>query len=152
MATCYAVETAVVGYDSTAGLGDVVLEVNEVLALLVRDDVVKVDVLVAPLEVMDYPLVRQLLLHNEDVLEKVNDALLDVEVVELRNHCFLVFQIPFVLVDQSVSFINYVSDVVENCTIGTQIQLRKLLMKTLIFFFFSLKLGIHIFDLDIVSF
>ena len=55
--TCDAEESTMVAYNRTAELGNVILEVDEVLALLVRRHIVEVDVLVAPLEVMNDPLI-----------------------------------------------------------------------------------------------
>jgi hypothetical protein len=49
-----------------------------------------VNVLIAPLEVVYNAFVSQLLLDNEQVLEKLNNPLVDVEVIELCNHCFLI--------------------------------------------------------------
>lgn len=91
VAACNAVQATVVRDDSATELGNVVFEVNQVLALLVRDHVVEMDVFVPPFEVVDYPFVRQFLFDDEQILEKVNDPLVDIEVVELRNHRFLVF-------------------------------------------------------------
>ena len=48
------------------------------------------DVFVAPLEVVDNSFIGQLFLHNEDVLEKVDDSLIDVEVIKLGYHGLLV--------------------------------------------------------------
>lgn len=80
-------------------LWDVALEVNEVLRLLSSVYIVEVDIFVAPLEVVDDPLVGQLLLQNEDVLEEIQDALLDIKVVEFCYHGLLIFQIFLVLVN-----------------------------------------------------
>ena len=55
--------------------------------------IVEMYVLVTPLEVVDNPLVSQLLFNNEYVLEKIDYSLLDVEMVKLSNHGFLVFLI-----------------------------------------------------------
>jgi hypothetical protein len=63
---------------------------------------------------MDNPLVRQLLLDNEDVLEEINDTLFDVKMVELSDHCLLVFQVPLVLVDECIPFVDHVSDIVKH--------------------------------------
>ena len=71
------------------------------------------DILVSPFEVMDDAFVRQLFLHDEDVLEKVNDALVDIKVVEFSNHGLLVFQVTFVLVDKGVPFVDDTPDVIE---------------------------------------
>lgn len=79
-----------VSHYCAAELGDVALEVNEVLRLLSSVNIVEVDVLVAPLEVVDDSLVGQLLLQNEDVLEEIQDALLDIKVVEFCNHGLLI--------------------------------------------------------------
>lgn len=79
-----------VSHYCAAELGDVALEVNEVLRLLSSVNIVEVDVLVTPLEVVDDSLVGQLLLQNEDVLEEIQDALLDIKVVEFCNHGLLI--------------------------------------------------------------
>jgi len=86
-----------------AEIRNIVLKIYKVLALLVRDDIVEVDVLIPPLEVMDDSLVSQFLLHDEQVLEEVNDALVDVEMIEFRNHGFLVFEVLLVGVDVGVT-------------------------------------------------
>jgi hypothetical protein len=49
------------------------------------------DVFIAPFEVVDYPLVSQLLFYDEQVLEKLCDPFVNVKMIELRNHSFLVF-------------------------------------------------------------
>jgi hypothetical protein len=56
-------------------------------------------VFVSPFEVVDYTLVGQFLFHNEKVLEEFSDALVNVKMVELCNHGFLVLEILFVLVN-----------------------------------------------------
>ena len=94
-------------------LWNVVLEVDKILALLVGDDIIEVDVFVTPFEVVDYALVRQLFLHDENVLEKVNYSLVYVEVIELGDHGFLVFQVALVVVDQGIALVNHTSDVVK---------------------------------------
>ena len=94
-------------------LRNIVFEVYQVFALLVRNNIVKVDILVSPFKVMDDAFVRQLFLHDEDVLEKVNDAFVDIKVIKLSNHGLLVFQVTFVSVDQGISFVDDTPDVVE---------------------------------------
>ena len=121
-----------------AELGDVVVEVNQVFALLVGGHVVEVDVLVAPLEVVDDLLVGQLLLDDENVLKEVDDAFFDIKVVELSDHGLLVLQVSFVLVNQSISLVNHVSDVVEDCAIGADVQLGQLVCQVLVLFLFLL--------------
>ena len=96
-------KSAVITDDRATELRNVVLEVDEVLTLLVCRHVVEVDVLVAPLEVVNDALVRQLLLDNEDVLEEVDDALLDVEVVELGNHRLLILQVLLILLSNLIT-------------------------------------------------
>lgn len=73
-----------------AKLGDVALEVNQVLRLLSCVHIVEVDVFVAPLEVVDDSFVGKLLLQNENVLEEIEDALLDIKVVEFCYHSLLI--------------------------------------------------------------
>ena len=119
----YAEEASMVADNSAAKLGDVVLEVDQVLALLVCGDVVEVDVFVTPLEVVNDSLVRQLFLHDECVLKEVDDALFDVEVIELSDHCFLVLEVPLVLVDQGVALVDYVSNIVKDCAVRAVVQL-----------------------------
>ena len=85
--------------DCSTELGNVVFKVDQVLALFVGDDIVEVDIFVAPFEVVDDALVSQLLLHDENVLEEVNDSLIDVKMVELSYHSLLILQITLVLVD-----------------------------------------------------
>jgi len=89
----------------------------------VSGHIVKMDVLVAPLEIMYYSFVSKLLFHDENILEEINDPLFDVEMVELSDHRFLIFQIPLVLVDQRISFIDYVPDIVKDSAVSTHIKL-----------------------------
>ena len=88
-----------VRYDCATELRNVIFEIDQILALLVRNDIVEVDVLVAPFEVVDNALVRELFLYNEDVLEEVYDSLVYIKMVEFRNHCLLILEISFILVD-----------------------------------------------------
>ena len=64
-----------------------------------RNDIVEVDVLVSPLEVVDNPLVSELFLDNEDVLKEINDTLINIEMVEFCDHGLLVLEVSFILVD-----------------------------------------------------
>ena len=82
------------------------------------------DVFVAPFEVVDDTLVCQLFLNDKDVLEKVNDALVDIEVIELCNHRLLVLQIFLVEIAQGVALINDAPNVVESLRITVPLQLR----------------------------
>tara|TARA_B110000305_G_C18982320_1_gene422189 strand:- start:169 stop:414 length:246 start_codon:yes stop_codon:yes gene_type:complete len=74
----------------SAKLGNIILKVDQVFGLFVRGNVVEMDVFVAPLKVMNNTLIRQLLLHNKDVLKKVNNSFFYVKMIELRNHRFLI--------------------------------------------------------------
>ena len=56
------------------------------------------NVFVAPLEIVNYPFVSQFLFHYEQILEKLSDSFVNVKMVKLRNHSFLVFQVFFVLI------------------------------------------------------
>ena len=84
---------------SSAELGNVILKINEILRLLMSGDIIKVNILVAPLKVMNNPFIRKLLLNNEDVLEKVNDSLFDIKVVKLGYHRLLILQISLISVN-----------------------------------------------------
>ena len=77
--------------NGTAELWNVVLEINQILALLVRDHIVKMNIFVTPFEVVDYAFVSQLLLDYKDILEEIIDALIDVKMIELCNHGLLIF-------------------------------------------------------------
>ena len=64
-AASYAVQAAMVTDHGTAKLGNVILKVHQVLGLLVGNHIVKVDILVTPLKVVDDSLIRQFLLNYE---------------------------------------------------------------------------------------
>ena len=117
-----------------------------------RRDIIEVDVLIAPLEIVNDPLISQLLLDDENVLKEVDYPFFDIEVVELGNHSLLIFQILFVLVDQSISLVNYVSDVIKNSRVGAQVHLCQLVGQILVLLFFSKQLGIHVLNLMVVPF
>jgi hypothetical protein len=53
-------------------------------------------ILVTPLKVVDDPLICEFLFNNKDVLKKLNDPFVYIEVVELSNLRFLVLQIFFI--------------------------------------------------------
>ena len=144
-------ESSMIAYNSPAELWDVVLEINQIFRLLVSGNIVKMDVLVSPLEVVNNSFISELLFDDEDVLEKVNNSLFDVKMIELRNHRLLVFKVSLILVDESISFIYDVSYVVEDRTICAHVKLRELFSEILIFFLLSLKFIVHILYLDIVS-
>ena len=153
VSTCNAEKSPVVSHYCAAEFGDVALEVNEVLRLLSSVYIVEVDVFVTPLEVVDDPLVGQLLLQNEDVLEEIQDALLDIKVVEFCYHGLLILQIFLVLVNQGVSLIYYTSDIVEDGGVSASrrfLEGGKLVLKSLVLPFLPHQLFIHVADLAIV--
>ena len=77
--------------NGTTELWNVVLEINQILALLVRNHIVKMNIFVTPFEVVDDAFVSQLLLDDKDILEEIIDALIDVKMIELCNHGLLIF-------------------------------------------------------------
>ena len=77
--------------NGTAELWNIVLEINQILALLVRNHIVKMNIFVTPFEVVDDAFVSQLLLDDKDILEEIIDALIDVKMIELCNHGLLIF-------------------------------------------------------------
>lgn len=89
------------------------------------DDIIEMNVLVAPLEVVDYSFVGQLLLNNKNVLEEVDDPLVDVKVVELSNHSLLILEVSFVRVNQGVAFVNDGADIVKNLGVSLSLQLSQ---------------------------
>jgi hypothetical protein len=110
-----------------------------------------VDVLVSPFEVVNNSFISELLFYDENVLEKVDNSLFDVKMIELCNHRLLVFKVSLILVNESISFIYDVSYVVEDRTICAHIKLRELFSEILVFFLLSLKFIVHILNLDVVS-
>ena len=56
-----------------------------------RNYIVKVNIFVTPFKVMNNALVCQFFLHYEKVLEEFNDPFVDIKVIELCNHSFLIF-------------------------------------------------------------
>ena len=152
MATGNTEESTMIADNGTTELGNVVLEVYEVLALLVRRHIVKVNVLVAPFEVMNDTLVSELLFDDEDVLEEVDDALLDIEVVELSDHGLLVLEVLLVLVDQRIPLIDNVTDIVEDGAVCAHVHLRQLVGQVLVLLLLTLQFAMHVFDLHVVAF
>jgi len=118
----------------------------------VGDDIIEMNVLVAPLEVVDYSFVGQLLLNNENVLEEVNKPLVDVEVVELSNHSLLILEVSFVRVNQGVALVNDGTDIVKNLGVSLSLQLSQGVVYSLIFPLFPFQLEVHVFNLFVVAF
>lgn len=107
MPTPNAEKSAVVTHNSPAELWDIGLKVNQVLRLLKCYHIVEMNVLVAPLEIMDDAFVCEFLLDDENVLKELSDSLINVKVVEFCDHGLLVFKVLFVLINQSMSFVDY---------------------------------------------
>ena len=110
-------QSSMITYNSSTKLGNVILKINEVFALLMLCHIIEMDVLVSPLEIMNNSLVGQLLLHNEYGLKEVNNPLLNVKMIEFRYHCLLIFKISFILINKCISFVDYVSDIIKDSTI-----------------------------------
>lgn len=116
-----------------------------------RNDIVEMDIFVSPLEVVDYSLVRKLLLNNEQILEKVHDSLVDVEMVKLGDHSLLIFKIFVKRVNQSVAFVNNAADIVEYLGVGIFFEFGKGIVECVVFAFFTLQLIVHALDLSVVA-
>lgn len=115
-------QSSVVSDNSTAEFRNVVVKVNQVLRLLMTLNIIEMDVFVPPFEVVDNPLICQFFLYNEDVLKEINNSFVDIKMVKLCNHCFLTFQIHFVLADKSISVVDHISDVVENLDVVVSVS------------------------------
>jgi len=152
MSTCNAKETAMVTDNGSAEFGNVVFEVHQILALFMCCHIIKMNVLVSPFEVVDDSFVRQLLFYDEDALKEIDDTLFDVEMVKFSYHSLLILEVAFVLVNQGVSFVNDISDVIEDGTVCAHVQGCKFVGHVLVFFFFALKFIMHVFNLNVVSF
>lgn len=128
-----AIQPTVVTYHSSAELGNVVFKVNQVLTLLVGDHIVKVDVFVSPLEVMDNSFISQFFLYDEQILEEINNSFVDVEVVKLSYHCLLIFKVFFICVDQAISLVNDTANVVKNLSVHVLFESGQCLVQGRIF-------------------
>ena len=76
-------------------------------------NIVEVDVLVSPLEVMNYSFVSEFFLEDEYVLKEFQDSFLDIKVIKFSNHSLLIFKVSLILVNQSIPLIDYTANVVE---------------------------------------
>ena len=108
--------------DCSTEFRNVVLEVYEVLALLVRDDIIEVNILVTPFEVVNYALIGEFLLYNEQVLEELDDSLVNIEVVEFCDHRLLILEILLVLIDQCIPLVDDATDVIKDLCVGMFLQ------------------------------
>jgi hypothetical protein len=122
MPACDTEETTMITHNGPTELGNVVLEVNQILRLLMSRHIIEMDVLVSPLEVMYDALVSQLLLYDEDVLEEVNYSLFNIKVIEFSYHRLLVLQVLLIGVDQGVTIVNRISEVIKDSTIVAHVD------------------------------
>jgi hypothetical protein len=151
MSTSDAKESTMITDNCSAKLWDVIFEVDEVLALFMCRHIIEMNILVTPLEVMDDALISQLFLNNENILEEVDYPLFNIKMIELGNHRLLIFQIALVLINQCISFVNNISNVVKHSRICAQIKLSKLVRQILILFLLFLHLIVHVLNLDVVA-
>lgn len=79
--------------------------------------IVEVNIFIAPLEIMNDPLICKLFLHYENVLEELNNPFINVKVVKFSNHGLLVLQVKFILINKCITLINNVSYVVKEGSI-----------------------------------
>jgi hypothetical protein len=114
-------KSSMITYYRSTKLGNIVLKVNKIFRLLVCSHIIKMNVFVTPLKVMNNPLIGKLLLYNKYVLKEVDNPLLDIEMIEFGYHCLLIFKVSFVLVDQSIPFINDISYVVKDRTVSAHV-------------------------------
>jgi hypothetical protein len=87
----------VISYNCSTELRNVFVKVNQVFGLLSIHNVVEVNVLVAPLKVMDDPPVSQFLLHDEKRLEEFYNVFFNINMVILSDHCFLILEVRLIL-------------------------------------------------------
>ena len=151
MSTSDTKESTMVADNCSAKLWNVIFEVDEVLALFMCRHIIEMNILVTPLEVMDDALISQLFLDNENILEEVDYPLLNIKMIELSNHRLLIFQIALVLINQGISFVNDVSNVVKHSRISAQIKLLELVRQILILFLLFLQLIVHVLNLNVVA-
>ena len=109
------------------------------------------DILVSPFEVMDNAFISQLFLHDEYVLEKVNDPLVDIKVIKLSNHGLLIFQVTLVCVNQGIAFVDDTPDVVECLRIYFSLQVGQSVIQRLVFSLLAFKFEVHILDFVIIT-
>ena len=83
-----------------------------------RSNIIKMDIFITPFKIVNNSFVSELLFNNKNVLKEVNDSFFDVKVIKLGYHCFLVFEVSFVLVNKGIAFINDVSNVVKDGAVG----------------------------------
>ena len=74
-------------------LRNVLIEIYQILSLLLIDHIIEMNVLIAPLEVMNNSPISQFLLDYEKLLEELDYVLFNVNMIILGNHCFGVLEI-----------------------------------------------------------
>jgi len=138
-------------YHCSTELRNIIGKVHQVFGLFSRLHIIEMNVLIAPLEVVNDPFVSKLFLHDKYVLKEVDYPLLDVEVVELSDHCLLVLQVSLVLVYECISFVNHAADVVEQRRVCASLEGCESVLQRLVFFFLLGQLFVHVPDLGVVS-
>lgn len=86
-------------------------------------DIIKMYIFITPFKVMNYPLISKFLLNNKNILEKIDNPLFNIKMIKFSDHSFLIFQVSFILIYKSISLINYISNIVKDSDIGTDIHL-----------------------------
>ena len=112
-------QSSMVAYDSSAELRNIIFEIYKIFWLLMCRNIIEVNIFITPFKIMNDPFICQFLLDNEYILEELNNSFFDIKMIELGNHSLLIFQIPFISINQCISFINDVSDVIKHCAIST---------------------------------
>ena len=85
--------------DSSAEFWDILIEIYKIFGLFPIYHIVEMNIFIAPLEVMDDSSIGQLLLHDEHGLEKFDNVLINVDVVILSDHGFLIGEVHLVLLN-----------------------------------------------------
>ena len=101
---------------------------------------------------MNDALVSQLFLHDKDILEEINYALIDIEMIELSDHSLLVLKMSFVCVDEGISFVDYASNVVERLYVCDRLKFCQRVIEGLVLSLLSFQLEVHVLDLSVIPF
>lgn len=140
-------------HNSATKFRDVALEVYQVFRLFARMHIIEVNVFVSPLEIVNDTFICKLFLQNKNILEEVKYSFFDVKMIELGNHSLLIFEVFLILINESISLINYAPDVIKYGSIGAAsglFEACQLILECLIFTFLPHQLVIHVTDLSVV--
>ena len=125
-----------ISHNSPTKLWNIAFEINKVLALFESNNIIKMNIFISPFKIVNNSFISQFFLYNEYILEKLNNSLTNIQMIKLSNHGFLILQILFICVNQSISLINYRSDIIKYLRI--HIALVQSVQHGLVFTFFSL--------------